>query len=168
MHYYDLRLFNSTELSHSIRSLSFHTVVCLIAFFLGFLLVFTPFLSANSPMLDLSLSLFFCVFVCFLFRSFILYATFGDFYIMGLCQVYNPSSGEVIADVPLMGRRETNDAISSAFDAYNCMKVLIDSLCHYALFSKKHFYCFSIACAHFDFYKAKTVSNSFRVLGLII
>ncbi|XP_022735710.1 succinate-semialdehyde dehydrogenase, mitochondrial [Durio zibethinus] len=33
-------------------------------------------------------------------------------------QVNNPSTGEVIADVPLMGRRETNDAISSAYDAF--------------------------------------------------
>ncbi|XVF77779.1 hypothetical protein PTKIN_Ptkin14bG0074000 [Pterospermum kingtungense] len=34
-------------------------------------------------------------------------------------QVNNPSTGEIIADVPLMGRKETNDAISSAYDAFS-------------------------------------------------
>ncbi|KAK8643684.1 hypothetical protein V6N13_012967 [Hibiscus sabdariffa] len=34
-------------------------------------------------------------------------------------QVNNPSTGEIIADVPFMGRRETNDAISSAYEALN-------------------------------------------------
>ncbi|GMI90038.1 ENLARGED FIL EXPRESSION DOMAIN 1, SUCCINIC SEMIALDEHYDE DEHYDROGENASE [Hibiscus trionum] len=34
-------------------------------------------------------------------------------------QVNNPSTGEIIADVPFMGRRETNDAISSAYQAFN-------------------------------------------------
>ncbi|XVE74251.1 hypothetical protein DITRI_Ditri12bG0002000 [Diplodiscus trichospermus] len=34
-------------------------------------------------------------------------------------QVNNPSTGDIIADVPFMGRRETNDAISSAYDAFN-------------------------------------------------
>ncbi|PNY12737.1 succinate-semialdehyde dehydrogenase mitochondrial-like, partial [Trifolium pratense] len=33
-------------------------------------------------------------------------------------KVYNPSTGESIADVACMGGRETNDAISSAFDAF--------------------------------------------------
>lgn len=33
-------------------------------------------------------------------------------------KVYNPATGESIADVACMGGRETNDAISSAFDAY--------------------------------------------------
>ncbi|XP_039072161.1 succinate-semialdehyde dehydrogenase, mitochondrial-like isoform X2 [Hibiscus syriacus] len=32
---------------------------------------------------------------------------------------FNPSTGEIIADVPFMGRRETNDAISSAYQAFN-------------------------------------------------
>lgn len=34
-------------------------------------------------------------------------------------QVLNPATGEVIADVSCMGQKETNDAISSASDAYN-------------------------------------------------
>ena len=34
-------------------------------------------------------------------------------------QVLNPATGEVIADVPCMGAKETNDAITSAFDAFN-------------------------------------------------
>ncbi|PON98847.1 Succinylglutamate-semialdehyde dehydrogenase, partial [Trema orientale] len=42
-------------------------------------------------------------------------------------KVYNPSTGEVIADVPCMGRRETNDAISSAFDAYKSWSKLTAS-----------------------------------------
>ncbi|OAY26447.1 hypothetical protein MANES_16G048100v8 [Manihot esculenta] len=33
-------------------------------------------------------------------------------------QVRNPATGEVIADVPCMGGKETNDAISSAHDAF--------------------------------------------------
>ncbi|CAI0440498.1 unnamed protein product [Linum tenue] len=32
--------------------------------------------------------------------------------------VYNPSTGEVIADVPFMGSKDTEDAISSAYDAF--------------------------------------------------
>jgi succinate-semialdehyde dehydrogenase len=38
-------------------------------------------------------------------------------------QVYNPATGEVIADVPCMGGRETNDAISSAYEAFYCMEL---------------------------------------------
>ncbi|XP_022717647.1 succinate-semialdehyde dehydrogenase, mitochondrial-like [Durio zibethinus] len=34
-------------------------------------------------------------------------------------KVNNPSTGEIIANVPFMGGRETNDAISSAYDAFN-------------------------------------------------
>ncbi|CAN4120642.1 unnamed protein product [Withania somnifera] len=34
-------------------------------------------------------------------------------------KVHNPATGEVITDVPCMGRRETNDAISSAYDAFS-------------------------------------------------
>ncbi|XVE99014.1 hypothetical protein REPUB_Repub03eG0160000 [Reevesia pubescens] len=34
-------------------------------------------------------------------------------------QVNNPSTGEIIADVPFMGTRETNDAISSAYHAFH-------------------------------------------------
>lgn len=37
-------------------------------------------------------------------------------------QVYNPATGESIADVACMGGRETNDAISAAYTAYRCMK----------------------------------------------
>ncbi|KAJ0098874.1 hypothetical protein Patl1_20761 [Pistacia atlantica] len=33
-------------------------------------------------------------------------------------EVNNPATGEIIAEVACMGRKETNDAISSAFDAY--------------------------------------------------
>ncbi|KAJ9183258.1 hypothetical protein P3X46_007139 [Hevea brasiliensis] len=33
-------------------------------------------------------------------------------------QVLNPATGEVVADVPCMGGKETNDAISSAHDAF--------------------------------------------------
>lgn len=33
-------------------------------------------------------------------------------------KVYNPATGEVVANVPCMGGRETNDAISSAYDAF--------------------------------------------------
>ena len=36
-------------------------------------------------------------------------------------QVYNPATGESIADVACMGGKETNDAIASAYDAYRCM-----------------------------------------------
>uniref|UniRef100_A0A803P396 Aldehyde dehydrogenase domain-containing protein n=1 Tax=Cannabis sativa TaxID=3483 RepID=A0A803P396_CANSA len=42
-------------------------------------------------------------------------------------KVYNPSTGEVIADVPCMGQRETNDAISSAYDAYTSWSKLTAS-----------------------------------------
>jgi succinate-semialdehyde dehydrogenase len=38
-------------------------------------------------------------------------------------QVFNPATGEVIVDVACMGRKETNDAISSAYDAYSCMEL---------------------------------------------
>ncbi|KAJ4705759.1 Aldehyde dehydrogenase [Melia azedarach] len=34
-------------------------------------------------------------------------------------EVYNPATGEVIANVPHMGGKETNDAISSAYNAFN-------------------------------------------------
>ncbi|OMO77890.1 hypothetical protein COLO4_24975 [Corchorus olitorius] len=34
-------------------------------------------------------------------------------------QVNNPATGEIIADVPFMGRQETNDAISSAYQAFH-------------------------------------------------
>lgn len=88
----------------------------------------------------------------------------GDFYVMRLWQVYNPSTGDVITDVPCMGRRETNDAISSAFNAFNSMSVLIGLLCYYALFWKKHFYCFIVACANLD----STLPKSVRALSLSI
>lgn len=39
-----------------------------------------------------------------------------------LWQVYNPATGESITDIACMGGRETNDAISSAYDAFKCMK----------------------------------------------
>ncbi|XP_040986329.1 succinate-semialdehyde dehydrogenase, mitochondrial isoform X2 [Juglans microcarpa x Juglans regia] len=42
-----------------------------------------------------------------------------DAYDKKTIKVYNPATGEVITDVPCMGGRETNDAISSAFDAFN-------------------------------------------------
>ncbi|RDX73094.1 Succinate-semialdehyde dehydrogenase, mitochondrial, partial [Mucuna pruriens] len=38
-------------------------------------------------------------------------------------KVYNPATGESIVDVACMGGRETNDAISAAYDAYGCMKL---------------------------------------------
>lgn len=38
-------------------------------------------------------------------------------------QVYNPATGEVVANVPCMGGRETNDAISSAYDAFTSMRL---------------------------------------------
>ncbi|XP_058072251.1 succinate-semialdehyde dehydrogenase, mitochondrial isoform X1 [Magnolia sinica] len=34
-------------------------------------------------------------------------------------KVHNPATGDVIANVPCMGRKETTDAISSAYDAFN-------------------------------------------------
>lgn len=34
-------------------------------------------------------------------------------------KVNNPATGEIIAEVPYMGRRETDDAIASAYDAFN-------------------------------------------------
>lgn len=42
-----------------------------------------------------------------------------------LWQVINPATGDSIADVACMGGRETNDAISSAYDAFRCMKLHI-------------------------------------------
>ncbi|XP_027172453.1 succinate-semialdehyde dehydrogenase, mitochondrial [Coffea eugenioides] len=39
-------------------------------------------------------------------------------------EVRNPATGEVIANVPCMGRNETNDAITSAYDAFNSWKKL--------------------------------------------
>ncbi|KAG7955130.1 hypothetical protein I3843_11G055200 [Carya illinoinensis] len=42
-----------------------------------------------------------------------------DAYDKKTIKVYNPATGEVITDIPCMGGRETNDAISSAFDAFN-------------------------------------------------
>ncbi|XP_062169174.1 succinate-semialdehyde dehydrogenase, mitochondrial [Alnus glutinosa] len=41
-----------------------------------------------------------------------------DAYDRKTIKVYNPATGEVIADVPCMGGRETNDAISSAYEAF--------------------------------------------------
>lgn len=38
-------------------------------------------------------------------------------------QVRNPATGDVIANVPCMGAKETNDAISSANDAFACKKI---------------------------------------------
>ncbi|KAG4958031.1 hypothetical protein JHK85_044411 [Glycine max] len=38
-------------------------------------------------------------------------------------KVYNPATGESIVDVACMGGRETNDAISAAYDAYGCKKL---------------------------------------------
>lgn len=40
-------------------------------------------------------------------------------------QVSNPATGEVIVNVPCMGRKETNDAISSASDAFKCTWLFI-------------------------------------------
>ena len=37
-------------------------------------------------------------------------------------QVYNPGTGESIADIACMGAKETNDAISSAYEAFRCMR----------------------------------------------
>ncbi|PPD89148.1 hypothetical protein GOBAR_DD13905 [Gossypium barbadense] len=42
-----------------------------------------------------------------------------DAYDAKTIQVNNPSTGEIIAEVPFMGTLETNDAISSASDAFN-------------------------------------------------
>lgn len=42
-----------------------------------------------------------------------------------LLQVYNPATGESVADVACMGGKETNDAISSAYESYKCMKLHI-------------------------------------------
>ncbi|KAG5015866.1 hypothetical protein JHK85_022002 [Glycine max] len=38
-------------------------------------------------------------------------------------KVYNPATGESVVDVACMGGRETNDAISAAYDAYGCKKL---------------------------------------------
>ncbi|KAB5538582.1 hypothetical protein DKX38_016115 [Salix brachista] len=38
-------------------------------------------------------------------------------------KVLNPATGEVVANVPCMGQSETNDAISSAYDAFRCKKL---------------------------------------------
>lgn len=51
----------------------------------------------------------------------------------GQWQVRNPATGEVIADVSCMGQKETNDAISSAYNAYNCKGLFIDSHSHYTI-----------------------------------
>ncbi|XP_021901414.1 succinate-semialdehyde dehydrogenase, mitochondrial [Carica papaya] len=42
-----------------------------------------------------------------------------DAYDKKTIKVNNPATGEIIADVPCMGGRETNNAISSAYDAFN-------------------------------------------------
>lgn len=55
-------------------------------------------------------------------------------------QVTNPATGEVIANVPCMGHKETNDAISSAQDAFNCMGFLTVSHFDYAIFWEQHSY----------------------------
>ncbi|CAI9087975.1 OLC1v1022199C6 [Oldenlandia corymbosa var. corymbosa] len=39
-------------------------------------------------------------------------------------EVSNPATGEVIANIPCMGGKETNDAITSAYDAFNSWKKL--------------------------------------------
>ncbi|XP_059441416.1 succinate-semialdehyde dehydrogenase, mitochondrial isoform X2 [Corylus avellana] len=41
-----------------------------------------------------------------------------DAYDRKTIKVYNPATGAVIADVPCMGGKETNDAISSAYEAF--------------------------------------------------
>lgn len=33
----------------------------------------------------------------------------------------NPATGDVIANVPKMGKKETSDAISSAYNTFSCM-----------------------------------------------
>lgn len=43
-----------------------------------------------------------------------------------LWQVHNPATGEVIANVSCMGGKETKDAISSAFDAFNCKNLWLN------------------------------------------
>ncbi|XP_077244392.1 aldehyde dehydrogenase 5F1 isoform X2 [Tasmannia lanceolata] len=42
-------------------------------------------------------------------------------------KVHNPATGDVIASVPCMGRRETTDAISSAYDTFNSWSKLTAS-----------------------------------------
>ncbi|KAK3025094.1 hypothetical protein RJ639_044334, partial [Escallonia herrerae] len=42
-----------------------------------------------------------------------------DAYNESTFKVHNPSTGEVIANVPCMGRRETDDAIASAYDSFS-------------------------------------------------
>lgn len=56
-------------------------------------------------------------------------------------QVNNPATGEIIADVPCMGGRETNNAISSAYDAFNCMGLTFSD---YFLF----WFLFHLCCFH--------------------
>ncbi|TQE02678.1 hypothetical protein C1H46_011747 [Malus baccata] len=43
----------------------------------------------------------------------------SDAYDGNTIKVHNPATGEVITTVPCMGQRETNDAISSAYDAFS-------------------------------------------------
>ncbi|KAJ6357393.1 hypothetical protein OIU78_005280 [Salix suchowensis] len=42
-------------------------------------------------------------------------------------KVLNPATGEVVANVPCMGQSETNDAISSAYDAFRSWSKLTAS-----------------------------------------
>lgn len=49
-------------------------------------------------------------------------------------QVYNPATGEVIANVSCMGGKETKDAISSALDAFNCKNLWLN-LCADMIYS---------------------------------
>lgn len=36
-------------------------------------------------------------------------------------QVNNPATGEIVADVACMGVKETNDAIASSYEAFQCV-----------------------------------------------
>ncbi|XP_043687976.1 succinate-semialdehyde dehydrogenase, mitochondrial-like [Telopea speciosissima] len=51
----------------------------------------------------------------------------SDAYDGSTIKVHNPATGEVIANVPCMGKRETSDAISSAYDAFSSWSKLTAS-----------------------------------------
>ncbi|KAK2972063.1 hypothetical protein RJ640_005083 [Escallonia rubra] len=52
-----------------------------------------------------------------------------DAYSGSTFKVHNPSTGEVIANVACMGRRETDDAIASAYDSFSCTSLQTDFMC---------------------------------------
>uniref|UniRef100_A0A6N2NBM8 Succinate-semialdehyde dehydrogenase, mitochondrial n=1 Tax=Salix viminalis TaxID=40686 RepID=A0A6N2NBM8_SALVM len=73
-------------------------------------------------------------------------------------KVLNPATGEVIANVPCMGQSETNDAISSAYDAFRCKKLHTEPTVQFS----KMYYC--IYAIHIN----KVSIHAFRRYDLLI